>query len=347
MRIHLLYEHDVNGDPHGCSEIRLLRPLFHPSIVGRLQVSAGPALPREAVDAVVVERMWRPGFGLADAEWLLEEVTTRGAQLIYTLDDNLLDVHRERPWLGGPGAEQRMAIALLAREAVGVMVSTAPLGARMGRLNRRVEVVPNALDERLFPPRAARTATEEGVTIGYMGTFSHRDDLMMVLEPLRAVLRRHRGRVRFQMLGISTDATLHRLFAGLPFEALDNSAFYRYPDFAAWMGSNLHWDLGIAPLEPSPLNYCKSDIKYLDYSLLGIPGLYSEGAAYGESVRHGVTGWRVPEGVQVWEAALEDALADGGVRRGIAAEAEREVRAGRTLKRCATAWVEAIDRLLG
>ncbi|GAB6041088.1 glycosyltransferase family protein [Endothiovibrio diazotrophicus] len=348
MRVHLLFEHDRNGDPHGCSEIRLLRPLRHPSLQGQLTVSAATDLPDETVDLVVVERMWHDGFGMDAAESLLRRVDERGAALVYTLDDNLLDHHLGQPWRGGPGEEQRMAMRLLAREAAGVIVSTHPLGERMRRLNPRVEVVENALDEQLFVPRS-RPATVDGepLTVGYMGTFSHQQDLMMVLQPLREVLRRHQGKVRFQMLGVSVDPALAELFAGLPFELLDNREFYRYPDFVAWAGRNLAWDLGIAPLEATPLNRCKSDIKYLDYALLGIPGIYSKGPAYGSSVAHRETGWLVAEEPEAWAEMLEEAVAQPQLRGSIAERAASSVRATRTLAVSAGNWLKALRRLRG
>ena len=92
---------------------------------------------------------------------------------------------------------------LLSRAADGVVVSTEPLRERMLRLNSRVAVVPNAVDERLFRLGEPRPARNDGgpVTIGFMGTFSHEGDLMMILAPLRALLRRHAGRVRLQLVG--------------------------------------------------------------------------------------------------------------------------------------------------
>ena len=74
----------------------------------------------------------------------------------------------------------------------------------MERFNPRVVVVENAIDERLFRPDSVREPNSgpERV-IGYMGTHTHDHDVMMILEPLRDVLRAYRGRVRLELVGAS------------------------------------------------------------------------------------------------------------------------------------------------
>jgi hypothetical protein len=46
------------------------------------------------------------------------------------------------------------------------------------------------------------------------------------------------------------------------------------------MINNSNYDIGIAPLVDDVFNGCKSDIKFLDYSALGIPTICSRGSAY-------------------------------------------------------------------
>ncbi len=74
MKIHLLFEHSADLQPHGSSHIRLLRPLQHPLQAGRWQVTYGTDYTGGA-DLVIVERTWRPGPGvLAAVEALVERL---------------------------------------------------------------------------------------------------------------------------------------------------------------------------------------------------------------------------------------------------------------------------------
>jgi len=55
-------------------------------------------------------------------------------------------------------------------------------------------------------------------------------------------------------------------------------AIWNYPEFLR----TLNADIGIAPLELNDFNRCKSNIKSLEYTALGIPGVYTDIDPYGE-----------------------------------------------------------------
>jgi hypothetical protein len=94
MKARVLFERGVDGAPHGCGHVRLLRPLEHPKAAGALGWSAGHD-DDDRADVVVVERLWQPTVTIAAIETLIRHVRRREARLLYTIDDNLLDL---RPW---------------------------------------------------------------------------------------------------------------------------------------------------------------------------------------------------------------------------------------------------------
>jgi glycosyltransferase involved in cell wall biosynthesis len=341
--------------PYGCTYVRALLPLAHPSLSGRVRLGHGETLPPGFEGTVLLERSWREGTTVAAAEALLEELSRRSLPLVHTLDDDLLDLHADEPWKGEPSDGTRRVVRLLAREARGVLVSTPPLGERMRRLNPRVEVVPNALDERLFFPPGREPGSlpgapgtgpaNGGITIGYMGTLTHEADLMSVLEPLRALLRRSSGRVRFELVGGSARPGFEGLFPGLPFRRLSPGSDHPYPRFAAWMLRSLRWDVALAPLVPSPFADAKSDLKYLDYAALGAAGVYADAPPYREAAADGETGLlaRDPDG---FARALSELVSDEPLRRRVRETAWQSVRRGRTLASRAGDWADALDRLV-
>ena len=167
----------------------------------------------------------------------------------------------------------------------------------------------------------------------------------MILEPLRALLRTRKGRVRLQLVGAVGDQELLRVFDGLPVDVLNTGRPVDYPAFVAWMVDSLRWDLAIAPLEDSPFTRCKSDLKLLDYAALGVPGIYSRVAPYATTVRHGETGWLAESAPDGWREALERLVDDADLRSTVAANARRYVAAERTLARTAARWPDAIFTL--
>jgi processive 1,2-diacylglycerol beta-glucosyltransferase len=348
--VFVLHGEYFRGRPFGCTFIRLLRPLSHPSVADAIGLAHGTRLPTgRAPGAVLVERLPHAPAdrALAEAERLVSNLAARGIPYVYTTDDNLLDLHRDRPWEPVPGEEARAAVRLLARRAAGVIVSTEALRERMERFNPKVVTIPNFLDERLFGPAAGARRANDPLVIGYMGTRTHDGDLRTILRPLRELLVRARGRVRLEVVGVAEAASLAAYFEGLPVSRLDPGANEAYPRFPGWMRRSLRWDFAVAPLLDEPFARCKSDLKYLDYAALGIPAVFSDVRSYRETVRHRETGLVVPNEPDAWAAALEELAGDGALRGRLAHAACDEVYATRMLATNARLWPETIDRLLG
>lgn len=353
VTVNVLYEHDRAGEAHGCSHIRLLRPLGHPTVQAKVRLIASTQLSPEPAEVVIVERWWKPDICERDALQLVAEVRRRGALLIYTLDDNLLDLGLDEE--GDFVAEETLrATRYFIREADGVIVSTPALARRLAALNSSVAIVPNALDERLFKP-TERNAVSSGssasgattgdalIRIGYMGTLTHADDLQVIVEPLRKLLLRHANRVKFEIVGVSSSRDrLKRLF-GSAVTFLEPAGGAHYERFVDWYRAKVRWDIGLAPLSTRSFNQYKSDIKYLDYGVLGIPGIFSNVGPYADSVSSGVNGMVVENDVEAWYQAMEALVLNEDIRRSIGARAFQQVVAERMLETRAGDWVRAIN----
>lgn len=348
LKVHVLFEHSPDLRPHGCSHIRLLRPLTHPANTGAFILSYGTRYTR--ADVVIVERLWRSDISLKLAEDLIKQIRKDKACLIYTIDDNLLDLKPEEPIRQGFKTEQLMAIRYFAREADGIIVSTNCLKERLTRFNKKIVVVPNALDERLIGntvvSQNSATVNNGHKVIGYMGSYTHDADLMMILQALREILRKNIGTLEMQFIrGIADQATM-QAFNSLPIKVLEVGNNGEYPDFMPWMSKTVKWDLALAPLEDNPFTRCKSDIKFLDYSILGIPGIYSKVLPYEESVRHLETGYLASNNTGGWVEAFECLLNDDTLRQKLAKQAQEYVLSTRTLKHCAKNWQDAIVSIM-
>ena len=347
MRVHVLYEYGVDSRPHGCAYIRLLLPLNHPSNAGALSVTSGESYAR--ADVIMVDRTWFPGVTPAAAEALVKQARRDNACVIYSIDDNLLDLKPEGFNRWPFTTEELMAVRYFAREADGIIVTTELLKQRLSRLNENIFVVPNALDENLWGDESfAERKPDAGgrKVIGYMGTHTHDADFMLVLESLRSTLREHAGRVELQFIGAIADRAVLAALDGLPVSVLDVGGNVEYPAFARWMVKNVRWDLAIAPLEENTFTRCKSDIKFLDYGAVGIPGIFSRGPVYGKTVRHLDTGYLADNNAQSWTEALNQMLSDDSLRRSIAGRAREYTFSNRTLRHRAADWREAVASIV-
>jgi processive 1,2-diacylglycerol beta-glucosyltransferase len=360
-RIHVLYEHGADLRPYSGAYIRLLRPLTHPTLGAALSVTASTDYGGEAVDAVIVDRLWRPDISLRLAEELLTKVRGAGARLIYAVDDNFFELVNERKdWL--PTPEQLQVGEYFARHADGIIVSTTPLREYLSLFNPHVTVIPNALDERLIAPRrrgsllhlalrcarlVRRARSGAPKVVGYMGTFTHDDDLTMILPVLKAVCARYAGQVTVEIVGVLAHPETRRQLEELPIRFIDPRPDQRdYPTFLSWFTNLFWWDIALAPLQDTSFNRFKSDIKFLDYCAISAGGIYSRTPAYEFSVTHLKTGWLAEDDPRAWETALETLLADDFRRLTMGYRAALHLHRKRTLAKNAVTWLAAIDDVL-
>jgi glycosyltransferase involved in cell wall biosynthesis len=348
-RVHVLHGFYGAEIPYSCTYIRLLCPLSHPALAERIELTHGTAEGIPDCDLLVVERhtLWPYERQMDGFVRVLSRCRQRGIPVIYELDDNLLDLRHDEPWEPYPGNALRGVVAFLAREADGMIVSTPALAERVARLRSGALVVRNALDERLFGAAPERSSSRSSaVTIGYMGTLTHEADLRMVLAPLRSLLRREAGRVRLELVGGAAGRRIASLFEGLPFRMRDPGNEDPYPRFVPWMRQHLRWDVAIAPLEDDAFTRGKSDLKYLDYGALGIPGVFSDVGAYRGAVRNRETGLLAANEPEAWADALEEIVSDDALRARLARAATAEVHGSRMLRTNAARWGEAIETIV-
>jgi tetratricopeptide (TPR) repeat protein len=130
------------------------------------------------------------------------------------------------------------------------------------------------------------------------------------------------------------DAVLHlmgsdriwELFRGLPpakkrrFLPGDMDAYY---DFLAGL------DVGIAPLEDTGFNRCRSDVKFLEYAFSSVTAVMKRLAPYEGTIEHGVTGFLFDDSNEL-VAILDDLVSDGAKRRVVAERARAYVATERT-----------------
>ncbi len=350
LRIHVLYEYHPDFRPHGSAYIRLLRPLQHPSLRDQLIVTQGHTYDRQPVDAVIVDRLWSRDVTLARVELLRLNTQAIGAKLLYALDDSFHDLPPEHSDIN---LQQRLPIAeFLLRQADGLIVTTQALKQRYQKYNPRITVLPHALDERLLARSYPLTyhplsSHKRKIVIGYMGTITHGDDLALVIPAMQEVNHKYPNRIVFQMVGVTQEDHILQSLQDMPVQFIQpQPGEAEYPLFMLWFTSQINWDIAIAPLQDTPFNSMKSDIKFLDYCAIGAAGVFSAAPAYQGTVINKQTGWLTDNHIQDWVFAVETLIEEESLRRQIAHNAMRYLYSQRTLAVCAHKWVNALRELV-
>ena len=245
---------------------------------------------------------------------------THGYRLIIDTDDLVTEVpiyNQASSWYHNATGLIRIAEAQY-RSADAVTVSTEPLRKAMEHYNARTVHVPNLVDPDLY--EGVRTREKEArhtddIRIYWGGGGGHYDDLLIVKDALlRVCAERPNVKLVFGNLvpGWAMDLPSDRVF----YTRLTEFSIFR--KLLSW----LCIDIGIAPLVNNRFNQCKSHVKYLDYAMVGIAGVYSDIESY-DAVLDNVTGLKA--GADEWYTQIMRLVDDWQLRRELGRNAKAHV----------------------
>lgn len=345
---HRLLVYSDNQSSAATMQIRLVGPLKQHGFElvcahQELEKNAGFGLNlAERFDALVVHR----GIRKQCPHYSKLIATARAQQfpVIFDVDDLLFRVHREHPDFAVYQSRTAQALRVLL-DADLVVASTPPLAQQISIFHPSVVVVPNELPASLWKTicrqRQFRVSGsgDQPVTIGYVGTETHRPDLESIEEALLSVLRRHRGSVRFLSVGVPLSSRL-RNEPDVEQIKPGKRIVHDYSGFVNFV-STLPIDIGIAPLLDNPFNCCKSDLKFQEYAALGIAGVYGNLSTYRSSVIHGVNGMLATTPAE-WESAIEQLVVSSDLREELAARSFCDLQNMWNAARSGGLWCDAI-----
>jgi glycosyltransferase involved in cell wall biosynthesis len=330
---------------HVLVSLRILRPLQEAGVQlvrGNEHMDIHPEYVSE-VDAVILQREFPENLEVY--EQILARARAEHKPVIYEIDDLLFELPEDHI----DTATHYYSPALFAMlraviEADLVTTSTAPLQDYLRAFNPQVELLPNYLDDRLWTLRAetrVKNHNADHVVIGYMGTNTHQADIATIAPLLGRLLERYGVRLKLRFWGTVPPEALrsHPQVECQPIE------MHSYAEFAAYF-SQQYCDLFVAPLVDSPFNRCKSAIKFLEYSALGIPGVYSRTTPYQALVREGYNGCLAGT-EQEWENRLNELIQSVELRSRIGKQALQTVQNEWLLSQHANQWLSAYQHAAG
>lgn len=147
-----------------------------------------------------------------------------------------------------------------------VTTTTPHLQKQLAQYNPNTVVLPNMLDLEVWNQNVMSPIPGR-IRVGWAGSITHYEDLQLIRKPLLE-LRDKYPEVELVFIG---DPRLRELFPGPRVEVMLGVPFDSWPARLA----GLRLNVGLAPLQDTPFNRCKSNIKWLEYSINRIPGVYS------------------------------------------------------------------------
>jgi glycosyltransferase involved in cell wall biosynthesis len=321
--------------------LRILDPLRELEKHGRFNVTYVSAydtdLPIEnllAADVFVVQREFAEQ---ATSAPFIAAARQLGKVVVFEIDDLLTKTPRSNPVYP---YSMRIAGDLIhvAREADFITTSTAPLleelAEEVADAPTKGHVLRNCVNTEIwgdtFEPKLP--AENEPYVVGWFGSPTHDEDLAIVKDAIAYLARKHAGEVEFHFFGY-----LPKELREIPGVKLMRGSQPNVVKHAAGVRA-ARIDLAIAPLVDNAFNRSKSDLKWLEYSICGIPAIFSDVAPYREAITPGVDGWIVKNDTASWVGAIERLLRDDEARLALAKNAFDTVRGKYCIDVAAERW---------
>jgi glycosyltransferase involved in cell wall biosynthesis len=263
-------------------------------------------------------------------EAYLQEAERLGVITGYDIDDPVFSrsTYEKNRNLDSLASTERDALLRSSQDYLAVMrrcdfvtVSTEPLAALVQELcGTRAVVWRNVIDEEslaLAKDCGSSTAPgQQSVTLAYMsGSRAHDRDLEVAQNALAKMLQKH-AHMRLLLGGYFT---VPAALAGFS-DRIDQLPFGSYQ---AYFSGLARADICIIPLLTDPFNECKSAIRYLEASLMGIPSVVTRVGEFQSSITSDSCGLLASTEAE-WETAI-DTLVSQPQRRGNVGESARKM----------------------
>lgn len=205
------------------------------------------------------------------------------------------------------------------------------------QFNPKVIYFPGSIDVSFtqFPREPKK---DDRIVIGYEGA-KKESSFRPVIPALQRILKEYGDFVRLEFYGFCPEE-----LKGHP-----NVSHRKYnEDYSQFMQRlfQANWDIGLAPMEDDLFYRCKSNVKFRDYAVCRIPGIYSLSPVYRDCVFHKETGYVVPQTEQGWYIGIREMIENPKLREKIKQKAAKAVAKNFTVKLCAENWRSLLQGLI-
>jgi len=276
----------------------------------------------------------------------------KGKKIVFENDDTYLpDVGVPLNMLGSD-KQRELAIKLngYLYEFIGfsdlVIASTEFLADEYRKLHNNVKVLKNCIDPLDSHPRGER---DKKFRIGFIGSVTSNKDYEHIQDALRALA--NRDDVTIVALGFKREQKYTKGFEeDIAFwDSIPNVEWHEFVPVLTYMDkiASLNLDLALIPRNDSYFNRCKSNIKFLEMSLLRIP-VMAQGFTTNDSPYQNVYDAKHMQVIvndEDWLPAVENTIKNYDQYATLSDKAHDYVLKNYNIKKYAPKWREAIETL--
>jgi ADP-heptose:LPS heptosyltransferase/GT2 family glycosyltransferase/glycosyltransferase involved in cell wall biosynthesis len=281
----------------------------------------------------------RPLHDASQHERLLELLSRLKIPFLVDADDLFLERFPRHSARGQARRALEETFCALLEQAQMMTVSTAPLADAYKKYHNEVAVLPNTADPLWWPEKRSREAASGEIRIGFFGSPVHGLDLASVAPALEEFLNEESGQTRLFVWG-----AFPKVLREYP-EIRQGGPFVRDYQVHLERLAQHPVDFAVVPLLDSPVNRCRSLIRFLELGWYGIPAIYSNVGEYADCLKNGQDGLLVGETTEDWLEALRKLRHDAQLRESIAHHARTTVEKFWTLDKHIQKYRDVLSRL--
>ncbi len=238
--------------------------------------------------------------------------------IVLDTDDNVHFVRPQNPGYMGyhPGSEA-LAWNRYATNKIfdAITVTTQDLKDFYTKDNPRIYILPNSLDVKLWDSIVPKKREDNSIRFGFIGSAAHSEGMRIVIKPVLKIMKKYPN-TRFVVTHVYKN-----FFENYPQEIKNRIEYAPWIKLQDWQQGlkDLHLDIGLAPLADNMFNRAKSNLRWLEYSLIPVPTIASPIKPY-LCIKDGFNGIIARE-KEDWFIALERLVVDEKLRHTISKNA--------------------------
>lgn len=255
-----------------------------------------------------------------------------GAKFVLDLDDDIEHINLDHPDYDELEKRHDMRMRMV-KMADHIVVSTEPIRDTIEKYNPYITVIPNSIDPKIW--KVKRKKRKDGkIRIVWISSGSHFADMPLINPVIDDILEEY-DNVEFHFAGMTWDEEKTEKYH----HHIGTLGYKDFPQFFA----DLDPDICIAPLKDNQFNNCKSNIKWLEASMLGVPTVASDVIPY-RSIDHGKTGYLSSTPGQMTKY-LKWLIDDPVKRKKIGQAAKKEVLKNWTIEKFLPLYEDLFEKL--
>lgn len=205
-----------------------------------------------------------------------------GTQIVLDLDDDPFNLNPNHPAYQ-QFKDKEPVYRMFIRSADHLICSTEYIKNVVKDINPKITVIPNSIDPAIW--KVKKKVRKDGkIRIGWFGSSSHLADIDILHSFMQEILEKY-PQVEFHLAGFSFENIQDK--EDRVFHYSPTKGYEEYPQFVA----DINLDIALAPLYDTQFNRCKSNIKWLEHSMLETPMVLSDVTPYKEAVKNYKTGY--------------------------------------------------------